>query len=160
MNGEPEIMNATGIAIDGKVVLLRGPSGSGKSDLALQLVGRGHKLISDDYVHLVAGDLGPLAAPPRAISRLIEARGVGVVRLHPDQVSKQAPIALIVDLVPRSEVPRLPDNQVAQVLGLDIPRLRLHAFDTSTPVKIELALRNPLANEDGVVPSDPASLPN
>ncbi|MEC9182929.1 MAG: aldolase, partial [Pseudomonadota bacterium] len=43
-----EIVHATAIAIDGKGVLLRGPSGSGKSDLALRLLEAGGVLIGDD----------------------------------------------------------------------------------------------------------------
>ena len=46
------MVHGSAIAIHGKGVLLLGPSGSGKSDLALRLIDRGAKLICDDVVHI------------------------------------------------------------------------------------------------------------
>ena len=55
-------------------------------------------------------------------------------------LSAPSPLKLVVDLVPRDEVPRLPPREKADILGVSVPRLRLHAFDASTPFKILKAL--------------------
>ena len=46
------LVHATAVAIDGQAVLLRGPSGSGKSDLALRLIDAGARLVADDQSEL------------------------------------------------------------------------------------------------------------
>jgi len=74
-----ETLHASTVALDGRAVLISGPSGSGKSDLALRLLDRGFILVSDDQTivrkdggHLVAG------APPTIAGKL-EVRGIGIV---------------------------------------------------------------------------------
>jgi len=62
-------------------VLLRGPSGSGKSDLALRLIDDGARLIADDQTHLAKKGHALIATPPPAIAGMIEVRGIGVVKL-------------------------------------------------------------------------------
>ncbi len=57
--------------------LLRGPSGSGKSDLALRLIDGGAKLVADDQVVLTRRGAVLWAAPPTALADRIEVRGVG-----------------------------------------------------------------------------------
>ena len=58
-----ELVYGTAVAIDGRAVLLRGPSGSGKSDLALRLIEGGAMLVSDDQTRLVR-EAGRLALAP------------------------------------------------------------------------------------------------
>ena len=65
------------VSRDGDGVLLIGPPGSGKSDLALRLLGRGFSLVADDRVDIADG----IAAPPAALAGLLEVRGLGIVRL-------------------------------------------------------------------------------
>lgn len=72
------------------------------------------------------------------IRGLIEVRGVGLVRV---ETVAAARLVLIVDLVARADVPRLPERETADILGVGVPRLRLHAFDASTPLKIRTVLR-------------------
>ncbi|MEC8083439.1 MAG: hypothetical protein VX146_02605, partial [Pseudomonadota bacterium] len=57
----------------------------------------------------------------------------------------QAPLALVVDLIPADQVIRFPDPAVCHYLGLAVPLLALAAFEASTPAKIIFALRNPEA---------------
>ena len=73
---ESETFYASCVAHDGDAILLCGPSGSGKSMLALQLMERGFSLVSDDRVLLD----GPLVSPPSALKGLLEVRGVGILR--------------------------------------------------------------------------------
>jgi serine kinase of HPr protein (carbohydrate metabolism regulator) len=130
-------MHASCVALGGSGVLLRGPSGAGKSDLALRLIEAGAELVADDRVVLQRDDARLIARPPAALAGLIEARGVGILRLaHRPEV----PLALVVDLVAPAAVERLPEPQAERLLGLMLPRLALDAFAASTPAKIRLAL--------------------
>lgn len=140
-----QLIHATSIAFekDGRrlAVLLRGAPGSGKSDLALRCIESGlAELIADDQTLLVAAEGSLLASPPHTIAGRIEVRGVGVVR-YP--FCTEVPVGLLVDLVPRVEVPRLPDSDWEEVAGVRLPRLSLHAFDASTPTKLALATTRP-----------------
>ncbi len=121
-------------------VLLRGPSGAGKSDLAIRLVDGGARLVADDRTELSveAGQL--VARPPKVLAGLVEARGLGVLRVPAEQLLAAAPVVLIVDLVPAAEIDRLPEPQSEALLDISIPRIRLTAFDASTSAKIRLAV--------------------
>lgn len=121
-------------------VLLRGPSGAGKSDLALRLIDGGARLVADDRTDLTVESGNLMARAPSVLAGLIEARGIGILRLHADQVLAAAAVALIVDLVPAADVERLPEARFAALAGVRIPLCRLTAFDASTAVKIRLAL--------------------
>ena len=90
-------------------MLLRGPSGAGKSDLALRLIDAGARLVADDQTALVRKGGILIATPPARIAGLIEARGVGIVRLARGQLLARAPVALLVDLVPPERIERLPE---------------------------------------------------
>jgi len=119
-------------------VLLRGFSGAGKSDLAFRLIESGKaQLLSDDQVELERrhDKITTIAAQP--IKGLLEVRGLGLLRYA---AAPPAPLALVVDLVAREAMPRLPERETADILGVAIPLLRLHAFDASTPFKIVKAI--------------------
>lgn len=131
-------IHGTAVSIDGRGVLLLGPPGSGKSDLALRLIDRGAVLIADDRVH-VASD-GTLHPPP-ALAGLIEVRGVGILS-RPYVAGVMARLA--VDLA--AEPQRLPDPAVRDVGGCRLPVLALSAFEGSAPLKVELAVALPVAN--------------
>lgn len=131
------LVHATSVEIGGNAVLLRGPSGSGKSDLALRLIDGGATLVADDQCLLAAEGGRLFAAVPDTIAGLIEVRGVGVLRLpHRPRV----PVCLLVDLVAAEAVERLPEAAMAEFLGLRIPRLALAAFEPSTAAKVRLAM--------------------
>lgn len=127
-----QLLHASAVAIGAHAVLLTGPSGSGKSDVALRLIDRGAKLVGDDAVML---DENQLCGPAR-LKGQIEVRGVGIVDVA--YVTGTSPLRLHIELVPRDAVPRLP-GVLTSVLGC--PLMKLHAFDHSTPLKIEMALR-------------------
>ena len=96
------------VAVDqpGVAVLLRGVSGSGKSDLALRLMaGHGASLIADDRVALTTQSQQVICHAPAAIAGLLEVRGLGLLRVAP---APPTALALVIDLVARGEVERLP----------------------------------------------------
>ena len=83
------LIHASSTAIDGNAVLLCGPSGNGKSDLALRLIDGGAALVADDRVLLEAvtsecGDHRLMASAPAALFDLLEVRGLGIVRCDAD----------------------------------------------------------------------------
>ncbi len=132
------LVHATAVAIEGRGLLLRGPPGAGKSDLALRLIDRGARLVADDQAELRRAGKRILVGAPAAIAGLIEVRGIGIIRLD---ALKEAPLALLVDLVSPAEVERLPDRRFEDVLGLTIPLIALSAFEACAAAKLRLALR-------------------
>jgi serine kinase of HPr protein (carbohydrate metabolism regulator) len=123
-----------------RAVLLRGPSGAGKSDLALRLIEAGARLVADDQTALVRRGNSVIASSPARIAGLIEARGVGIVKLARDQLVARAPLALLVDLAPPEHIERLPEPARERLLGLDLPVLMLAPFEASASAKLRLAL--------------------
>lgn len=131
-----ETLHASTVAINGRAVLISGPSGSGKSDLALRLLDRGFTLVSDDRT-LVRKDGGKLvaSAPPNIAGKL-EIRGIGIVDM---ETVGDIPVALFVELT--SEIQRLPDeNRERPVLGVSVPLISIDAMSASAPSKVALAL--------------------
>lgn len=132
------LYHATCLKIEGRGVLLQGPAGSGKSDLALRLMQTGAKFVADDYITLENIEGRLVATPPEKIAGIMEVRGLGLVKTD---YEKSTGVALVIDLKARADIPRLPEPDVGEFEGVSIPRLAFHAFDASTPAKILLALR-------------------
>lgn len=132
------LVHGTCVAIAGRGVLLRGPSGSGKSDLALRLIDGGALLVADDQTRLELDGEVLLARPPAAIAGMIEVRGLGLVRLPH---LERAPLDLVIDLVSPSEVERLPEANALELLGLPVHHLYLAPFEASAAAKVRLAMR-------------------
>ena len=97
-------LHATTVAIEGQGMMILGPSGSGKSGLALQLMAVGAQLVADDRTDVMVRDGRLIASAPQALLGMIEARGVGILKA---EVSPPVPLALVVDLG-RVEDQRLP----------------------------------------------------
>ena len=131
-----ETLHVSSVARNGVAILISGPSGSGKSDLALRLIDRGAWLVSDDYtiVRRVKGQL--LASAPETIAGKMEVRGLGIIEF--DRVD-DVPVGLVVDLgAPVERMPEAIDSVV--VAGVTLPSIALHGHESSTPIKVELAL--------------------
>ncbi|HEX8191667.1 MAG TPA: HPr kinase/phosphatase C-terminal domain-containing protein [Allosphingosinicella sp.] len=131
-----ETVHAGCVAIGGRGVLIAGASGRGKSDLALRLIDRGARLVSDDYSLLQSRNGRLIASAPASIAGRIEVRGVGIVDMD---ALEQAPVCLLVDLDAAPE--RLPVTRMATLLECSVPALGLDALEASAPIKVETALR-------------------
>ncbi|SRR5579883_2378070 len=131
-------VHGTSIALGGDGILLRGPSGSGKSDLALRLIDEGAKLVADDQteLHLRGGELRMTA--PAAIAGQIEVRGLGILRVP---TVSEARLRLVVDLMPSANIERLPEPRFCALLDHDLPLVTLAPFEASATAKLRLALR-------------------
>ena len=131
-----ETIHASTVASDGRAVLISGPSGSGKSDLALRLLDRGFTLVSDDQTIVRRDGDRLLASAPPTIKGKLEIRGIGIVDM--DTVN-DVPVALFVELT--SEIMRLPDDRRERpVLGVNLPLVSVDALTASAPSKVALAL--------------------
>jgi serine kinase of HPr protein (carbohydrate metabolism regulator) len=136
-----EQVHATSIDIDGAGVLLRGPSASGKSDLALRMIDTGARLVADDRTNLAVRDGRIFASAPAPLAGRIEVRGIGILTIGAVQ---ESPLALVVDLVAAADVERLPEPAKADILGIALPLLRLAPFEASTPAKVRAAIQYPV----------------
>jgi len=129
------LVHASCVAIGGRAVLIAGASGRGKSDLAMRLIDRGARLVSDDYTLLAVDGDRLIASPPERIAGKIELRGVGIMEVDP---LHDVPVCLIVDL--DLPVERLPEAASRPLAGLDVPLVALSALEASAPIKVESAL--------------------
>jgi serine kinase of HPr protein (carbohydrate metabolism regulator) len=131
-----ENLHSSTVALDGRAVLISGPSGSGKSDLALRMLDRGFTLVSDDrtIIRKQGGKL--IASAPETIKGKLEVRGVGIVEM---ETVANVPLALVVELT--SDIQRMPDDsQERLILGAGIPLINVDALTASAPSKVALAL--------------------
>lgn len=132
-----ERLHATCVAIGSKGVLLTGESGLGKSDLALRLIDRGAALVADDQVEIRRRGKELAVTAPAAIKGLLEVRGLGIFKV---KAKEKTNISLVVRLCRPEWIERLPFPEPYSLLGLELPQIRLNAFEHSAPVKIEMAL--------------------
>ncbi len=141
-DGAGASVHASAVMVGQRAVLIRGPSGSGKSRLAFDLIlcGRSGQipsaiLVGDDRVHLatVGGQL--LVRPAPSLTGLIEVRGLGIRRC--DHV-EQAIVGLIVDLA-ATDAARLPAPEALQtrINGVILPRIPVAA--SFPPLQIVIA---------------------
>ncbi len=135
-------------------VLITGPSGIGKSELALELITRGHRLIADDAPQFsrISPDIISGSCPP-TLRDYLEVRGMGVInvrRLYGDGAVKQSKyLRLIVRLEPMSKenllkLDRLSGSQKKrQILGVEVPEITLPvAPGRNLAILLECAARN------------------
>jgi serine kinase of HPr protein (carbohydrate metabolism regulator) len=131
-----EHVHASTVAIGGRAILITGPSGSGKSDLALRLLDRGLTLVSDDQTLVRRDGDRLIASAPATIAGKLEVRGIGIVEM---ETVRDVPVALLVDLT--SEIERLPeDRRERTILGVPVPLVSIDASAASAPSKVVLAL--------------------
>jgi len=138
-------LHATAIAVDGRAALLFGASGSGKSDLALRclipavrLGGRvvTPELVADDQVEIALKDGRLVCRPPSTIAGRLEVRGLGILDV-PHVTNARVALAVVLDGPPAE---RMPEPAARQILGIEIPEIRLSPFEASAPMKLLLAL--------------------
>lgn len=131
-------IHATTVSLDGRGVILRGPSGSGKSDLALRLINEDALLVADDQTVLFIEGGRLMAQAPKEIAGKMEVRGVGIVQLGPPVI---VPVFLLIDMTDAADVPRMADFAPVELVGQKIPRIHLTPFEMSASAKVKLALR-------------------
>jgi serine kinase of HPr protein (carbohydrate metabolism regulator) len=148
-NGPEEVIHATCIALDGIGVLLLGPPGSGKSDLALRLIdtpGVGTskemltaQLVADDQVKLSLADNHLIAEAPPVLAGFLEIRGLGIMRVP---YLPSVRIGLAVQLRKQNAIERLPDlaAQHYRALGIAIPLIEIDAAAASAPARVRAAV--------------------
>ncbi|KAF0675555.1 HPr kinase/phosphorylase [Profundibacterium mesophilum] len=106
-------LHASCVAWDGRAVLILGPSGSGKSRLALQLMAYGAELVADDRTCVTRRGDELLARAPAPIHGLIEARGIGLLKAD---AATAASVICAVDLAQAARE-RLPQLRDLNLLG-------------------------------------------
>jgi HPr kinase/phosphorylase len=145
MNQLPSI-HASAVLVGARAVLIRGPSGSGKSRLALALLHAAAqslipfaRLVADDRAHVEARHGRLLVRPAEALAGLIEIRGLGLRRVSYEPL---AVVGLLVELG-QAEAERLPDpaRQQAEIAGITLPRLTIAA--DADPLPLLLAKLQP-----------------
>jgi HPr kinase/phosphorylase len=130
--------HASAVLIGPKAVLIRGPSGIGKSAAAWRLIEAGRqgvlplaRLIGDDRVQLEAVHGHLLVRPAQTIAGLLEIRGLGIRRLPHEVV---AVVGLVLDLgAPGAERLPSPAAAAATIDGIWLPRLAVAAPDAALP---------------------------
>lgn len=132
----PQPRQATCIAIGKRGVLIEGPSGSGKSSLALSLIDRGARFVGDDGVLVHTARRRLIAQPHPRIRGLIEVRNLGLLAFPClDRIT----IALVVKLDP--EAPRyIEEAESIEIEGVTLPLLRIWPEGGPLALKVELAL--------------------
>ena len=130
------LRQATCVAIGGRAMLIEGPSGIGKSSLALALIDRGATLVGDDGVGLRVRDGQLLASPAPATRGLLEVRGLGLLPFLP---CEDMPVAL--QLLLDENAPRFIEAAGrARVEGITLPAVALWPHGAVLALRAELAL--------------------
>jgi HPr kinase/phosphorylase len=145
----PPTIHASAVLAGAGAVLIRGPAGSGKSRLALNLIQAASngplifaRLVADDRVHVEAAHDRLIARPPATLAGLLEVRGLGIQRLPHEPV---AVVSWVVDLGVPAPM-RIPDDQAAYaiVAGVRIRRLAVASGCDPLPMVLVALTSRPL----------------
>ena len=143
-----------GVLVDvlGVGVLLLGKSGIGKSECALDLVIRGHRLVADDIIYIKKKMPAALVGQAgQTIQYLMEIRGLGIINIKDlygvSSIREKKIIDMVLELIewnPVQEYDRLGiDDQVHTILGVDLPHLKIPVRPGRNLTSIiEVAARN------------------
>jgi serine kinase of HPr protein (carbohydrate metabolism regulator) len=144
---EGTLVHGTCVSLGRTGALLRGPSGSGKSDLALRFIYLARRgpaaieaplLVADDQVLVHRLEDKLVARAPSSIRGLLEVRGIGIVEVKP---APESLLSVIVDLVAPGDVERMPQTQETElILGVEVSVVRLAPFENSAPIKLAAAI--------------------
>ncbi|MAI49733.1 MAG: hypothetical protein CMM16_04090 [Rhodospirillaceae bacterium] len=142
-----DTIHATCVAFEDIGVLLRGPPGSGKSDLGLRLIEAGARLVADDRVCVAAEEGALQASPPDEIAGFMELRGIGLAQLP--NISR-VPIFLVVDLALSGMPERLPLKSWWECFGIRVRRVEIAPFEQTAVTKIRIAAYDASGRADPV----------
>lgn len=137
-------LHATSVVFCGRGLLLRGASGSGKSDLALRIMDAGGSLVSDDYTQLVVKDNQLIASPPETIKGMIEVRGIGLLKVAHVPSTR---IDVLIECESKEVIERLPQVIHTEIEGISLPTLKVYPFEASAVAKLRAFLQNKRAHE-------------
>ncbi|MBK7355621.1 HPr(Ser) kinase/phosphatase [Propionivibrio sp.] len=157
-----DTVSAHGVFMDvyGMGILITGDSGVGKSELALELVSRGHGLVADDVVELAR--TAPTTIEGRCPSMLrdyLEVRGLGLLNIRTifgeTAARRKMKLKLVVHLqefATGDDSPRLPlDSQTQEILGIPVRKVVFHvAPGRNLAVLLEAAVRNCILQMRGI----------
>lgn len=157
-----DTVNLHGVFMDvlGMGVLITGDSGVGKSELALELISRGHGLVADDVVEMAR--IAPTTIEGRCPGMLrdfLEVRGLGLLNIRTifgeTASRRKMKLKLIVHLqktVAGGDAPRLPlDAQTQEVLGVPVRKVLIPvAAGRNLAVLLEAAVRNTILQLRGI----------
>jgi serine kinase of HPr protein (carbohydrate metabolism regulator) len=115
-------------------VLIEGPPGAGKSDLAFRALEQGFSLAADDrvLVWICAGRL--FGRAPDTLAGRLEVRGLQVIGVP------ALPMAEVALVARCGAVERIPDPQFAGILGVSVPLIHIDPREASAPAKLRRAL--------------------
>lgn len=136
-------LHATCVVLDGSGVLITGPSGTGKSTLALALVARAvwsgchAALVADDRTLLTPANGRLVARAPASIAGLMEVHGIGP---QPVVHVPATVLDLVVDLIDEAEAPRFQDGRSEIVPGAWLPFIQLPARSTDIAAQTVFAI--------------------
>lgn len=145
--------------IYGKGVMITGKSGIGKSELALDLINRGHMLVADDVVDVSRVHNDIICHAPNLLKKMLEIRGLGIVDVTKlfgaNTYLNKCELDFVINLVRLEEAgnkDRLnPVNETLDVLGLEVPMLVIPITEgKSLSVIIESAVVNQILKSQGV----------
>jgi HPr kinase/phosphorylase len=146
-------IHASAVRVGSRAILIRGPSGSGKSRLAFDLIVAGGAgqipaatLIGDDRVHLLRTGDELLVRGIAALAGLIEIRGLGLRRCD---FVKEAALGLVVDLA-AADAERMPPATAlhTQLHGIKIPRIPIGSSYSALPLVLAALLTTPNTSAD------------
>jgi len=151
-----------GVYIDvfGIGVMLLGQSGVGKSEIALELISRGHRLIADDMVELIRE--GPdvlVGKSPEALRYHMEIRGVGILNIRDlfgaAALTDTKRVRLVVELIPWKQLYEqehvLMKKQDIELNGVSLPKVQIPIRPgRSLAVLVEVAARDQLLKQRGI----------
>lgn len=145
--------------IYGKGVMITGKSGIGKSELALDLINRGHMLVADDVVDVSRVHNDIICHAPNLLKKMLEIRGLGIVDVTKlfgaNTYLNKCELDFVINLVRLEEASnkdRLnPVNETLNVLGLEVPMLVIPITEgKSLSVIVESAVVNQILKSQGV----------
>ena len=156
-NGKGPSVHASAVLVGNRAVLIRGPSGSGKSRLAFDLIMAGRSgqippavLVGDDRVHLETSQGQIVVRPAPELTGLIEIRGLGIRRCG---FIGEGVVGLVVDLS-AADAERLPAPEalLTRIHGVQIPRIPVRSSYAALPLVV--AALTTTASSDRAQPPD------
>lgn len=144
------VMHGVMMDISGVGVLITGHAGIGKSETALDLISRGHRLIADDSVVITNIRDHLVSSCPEKIQYFMEVRGVGIINVKsmfgPGAIRPEKAVELVAELVPwdkLSDFDRLGmEQKTTNILEIEVPKIEIPVTPgRNIPIILETAAR-------------------